>query len=169
MKKFNSLADPQYKIVGLIMAIIGLCLFIIQKILNLDYEPGWEDRILMLTHYIIIFGLIMLNYSKEKYDDERIQSVRYSMLKLSYVWTIIGVTLYLVMTSLDSLTMNLYDIIYIIEGILILYQVMFRILLATNPGWVFNETRSRRGFLMMGIGLVLMVILVVYDLITFTI
>jgi len=169
MRKFNALADPQYKMVGLTFAFVGIILLITQKLLRLEYDPGWEDRILLLTHYIIIFSLIMLNYSKEKFDDERIQQIRYSMLKMAYAWTIIGISFYLVLTGLDRIDLDLYIIIYIIECILILYQIVFRIFLIQNPKWVFQEHRTKRSFMVLGLCLVTLIILVIYDLFTFTI
>ncbi|MBU1013371.1 MAG: hypothetical protein KKG99_10215 [Bacteroidetes bacterium] len=169
MRKFNALADPQYKMVGLTFAFIGVLLLIVQKLLNLTYDPGWEERTLLLIHYVIILSLIMLNFSKEIDDDERIQRIRYSLLKLIYAWTILGISFYLVCTGLNSVDLNMYLIIYIIEGMLVLYQILFRIYLALNPKWIFEEHRSARSFLIMGITILFLIGLVIFDMITFTV
>jgi len=169
MRKFNALADPQYKFIGLTFALIGVLLFIAQKLLNLTYDPGWEDRILLLIHYVIIISLIMLNFSKEKADDERIQRIRYSVLKQIYAWTIMGIAIYLLSTGLDRINLDMYIILYIIEGMLVLYQILFRIYLILNPKWIFEDHRAMRSFLIMGIAIIFMIGLIIFDMITFTI
>jgi hypothetical protein len=169
MKKFIALADSRYKLVGISFALLGLILLFAQDFMGLVYESGWKDRTLLLIHYVIILSLIMLNFSKEKDDDERIQRIRYTLLKLVYAWTILGISFYLVVTGLNSVDLNMYIIIYIIEGALVLYQILFRIFLVINPKWIFEEHRSKRSFLIMATTILFMIVLVIYDMITFTI
>jgi hypothetical protein len=86
-------------------------------------------------------------YSKETYDDERVQKIRYSLLKFSSALTVSGILAYLAITTLDRVQLSVYVIIYIIEAVLILYQILFRYFLAVNPSWIFKETtRSNFSF-----------------------
>ena len=169
MKTLNSLADARFRLVGLIITLTGAMLFVVLQCLDYSYEGNWEARIFMINHYVIIFGLIMLTYSKEKHDDERVQRIRYAVLKLSYVWTIIGISAYLIIsTLLDRVGFNVFWITYIIEGILVLYQILFRILLSTNPEWIFRESMpARRSFLILFACLIFLVGWIIFVVISF--
>ena len=131
----------------------------------------WEDRIFMITHYVIIFGLIMLTYSKENRDDERVQRIRYTVLKLSYVWTIAGIAVYLIVsTLLERVHFNAFWIAYIMEGVLVLYQILFRIFMTTNPEWIFRESMPvKRSFFVFFACLVFLIGWILYAAVHFRI
>lgn len=170
MNKFISLADSRYRLTGLLLSITGASLLIVLQCLDYRYEGSWETRIFMINHYVIIFGLVMLTYSKERKDDERVQRIRYAVLKLTYVWTIIGISVYMVVTTLDRFDFNMYWVVYIIEGILLVYQILFRIFLSTNPEWVFRENMpSRKSFLMLFICLIFLLAWIIYVVLNFRI
>lgn len=170
MNKFISHADTRYRLAGLSLSLTGAILLLVLQCLGYRYEGNWETRIFMINHYVIIFGLIMLTYSKEKRDDERVQRIRYMVLKLSYVWTIIGISVYLVISTLDRVQFNVFWIAYIIEGVLILYQILFRIFLSTNPGWIFRENMPvRRSFIVLFVCLVFLIGWIIYVVINFRI
>jgi hypothetical protein len=170
MNKFISLADTRYRLIGLSLSLTGIILFIVLQCLGYRYEGNWETRIFMINHYVILFGLIMLTYSKEKRDDERVQRIRYTVLKLTYVWTIIGVSVYMVVSTLDRVQFNMYWIAYIMEGVLLLYQILFRIFLSTNPEWIFRESMPvRRSFLMLFVCLVFLIGWIIFSVVQFRI
>jgi len=163
MNKFVSLADARYRLAGLSLTLTGIILFIVLRCLDYRYEGNWETRIFMINHYVIILGLVMLTYSKERRDDERVQRIRYAVLKLSYVWTLSGIAIYMVISTLDRVAFNIYWIAYIMEGMLVLYQILFRIFLATNPEWIFREgIPARRSFLVLFACLVFLIGWIIY-------
>lgn len=140
MKRFTSLANQKFKVLGLVISVIAIVLLTILHLLDYEYEDGWYDRIFIINHFIIVFGLYIIMYSKETYDDERVQKIRYSLLKLSYALTVCGILAYMGITTLDRFEFSIYIILYIIEAVLIFYQLLFRYCLAVNPSWIFKET-----------------------------
>lgn len=139
MNRITSLANHKFRILGLVISGIAILLFIVLKILNFEYEESWHDRIFILNHFIIIMGFFMIVYSKEVFDDDRVQKIRYGMLKWSYALTISVILAYVGVTTLDRFQFSAYVILYIIEIVLILYLVLFRVLLLKNPEWVFKQ------------------------------
>ena len=65
MLSSTSLANHRFKLLGVILSSLGLILFIVLKVLNYSYEAGWENRIFMFNHFIIVFGMVMIMYSSE--------------------------------------------------------------------------------------------------------
>lgn len=140
MARFISLADHKFRIYGLIVFIVAAILLVALHILNYQYEEGWHDRIFIINHFIIVFGLYMIMFSKELHDDERVQRIRYGLLKVIYTLTLCGILCYISVTTLDKVEFSIYVVFYIIEGVLIVYQFLFRYCLAGNPDWIFKET-----------------------------
>ena len=163
MKNLSSLAKHQYRLLGAGISLTGILIYIILLLLNFNYVENWEEKIFIMNHYIIILGFIMLTFSKEKDEDERIQKIRYSMLKFSYALTIIGITFFSAISILDKVHFNLFVIFYIIEFVLIIYQLLFRVFLATNPKWIFIEhTKKKRSFFILFCCLVFLIGWLIY-------
>jgi hypothetical protein len=140
MGRFISLSDHKFRIFGLIIFIVATILLVTLHILNFQYEEGWYDRIFIINHFILVFGLYMIMFSKEVHDDERVQRIRYGLLKVAYTLTLSGILCYMSLTILDNVEFSIYVVFYIIEGVLIIYQLLFRYCLAGNPDWIFKET-----------------------------
>lgn len=144
MARFISLADHKFRIYGLLISVVAVILLVALHMLNYQYEEEWHDRIFIINHFIIVFGLYMIMFSKEIHDDERVQRIRYGLLKVSYTLTLCGILCYMSVTILDNVEFSIYIVFYIIEVVLILYQLLFRYCLASNPDWIFKEsTRSK--------------------------
>ncbi|KPL11301.1 MAG: hypothetical protein AMS26_20195 [Bacteroides sp. SM23_62] len=142
--EFSSLNRHSYRWVGLIISLTGIAIFSMLLVLDFRYVENWEEKIFIINHYIIILGLVLLSYSLEKTEDERIRTIRFRMLRFSQLLTISGLIGYAAITILDRVEFNLYIIFYIIEAALILYQFLFRLFLRTNPAWIFRETPTRK-------------------------
>ena len=170
MNRFISLADHKFKYLGLAISSIAIVLLVILHILDYDYEEGWYNRIFIINHFIIVFGLYIIMYSKEIFDDERVQRIRYSLLKLSYALTVIGILVYMSITTLDRVELSIYIILYIIEAVLILYQLLFRYCLARDPWWIFKETTiSKFGFYYLSGSLLFLLGWIIYVVINYKI
>jgi len=170
MARFTSLAEPKFKILGLLISVIAFLLLITLCILNYSYEDGWHDRIFIINHFIIVFGLHMIMFSKEIHDDERVQRIRYSLLKVSNTLIISGILVYMSITTLDKVAFSIFSVLYIIEGVLIIYQILFRYCLATNPDWIFKETtRSKSAVFYLAFSLIFLIAWIIYVVIQYKI
>ncbi len=166
----TSLANHRFKFLGLILTSLGMILFILLKILGYSYEEGWEDRIFMINHFVIVFGMVMIMYSSESNDDERVKLIRGSLLRFFFALLVCGIMLYVVLTSLDRLKGSFFVIFYIIEMVLAGYLITFRISLRTNPSWIFRKHKVIRGrFYVMGLSLLFLIAWIVYVVITYKI
>ncbi len=170
MNKFTSLADQKFRVLGLAITIISIVLHIILQLFDYEYEVGWYDRIFIINHFIIVFGLFIIMYSKETLDDERVQRIRYILLRMNYALTVIGIMVYMIITSLDRVEFSIYVILYIIEVVLIFYQILFRYCLARDPGWIFKERTARKfGFYYLWFSLLFLIGWIIYVVIQYKI
>ncbi len=170
MNKFTSLADQKFRVLGLAITLISIVLHIILQLLDYEYEEGWYDRIFIMNHFIIVFGLFIIMYSKEIFDDERVQRIRYILLRMNYALTVIGIMVYMIITSLDRVEFSIYVILYIMEVVLIFYQILFRYCLARDPGWIFKERTARKfGFYYLWFSLLFLIGWIIYVVIQYKI
>lgn len=168
MARFISLADHRFRFFGLLISIVAVILLVTLHMLNYQYEEGWHDRIFIINHFIIVFGLYMIMFSKETIDDERVQRIRYSLLKVNYTLTICGILCYISVTTLDKVEFSIYIVFYIIEVVLIVYQLLFRYCLAVNPDWIFKETtRSKFAGYYLFFSLLFLIAWIIYCVIQF--
>lgn len=168
MKDLSALAPHRYRFVNLTIVIAGFLTLLLLKLLNYEYVGNWGCRIFIVNHFIIILGLIRVTLSKEKHEDERIEKIRYRLMKFSYVLTITGVSLYTAISILDRVNFNLFAILYVIEFVLILYQILFRYILATNPNWIFTEKpKNNRAVLFTACCLFFLIGWIIYAVIIF--
>lgn len=170
MARFTSLADQKFRFFGLVIFVMALILLVTLHLLNYQYEEGWHDRIFIINHFIIVFGLYMIMFSKEIYDDERVQRIRYNLLKGNYTFTLCGIMAYLAVTTLDRVEFSIFIVLYIIEIVLIVYQLLFRYCLAMNPDWIFKEpTRNKFAVFYLFFSLVFLLGWIVYVVIRYKI
>lgn len=164
----TALVKPHFKKLGLIVTSIGILLFILLNVLNIQYdEAGRFEKIMNQNHFIIIFGFLMLTFSKEKMDDERIQKIRYFATNICLRMLIILIPTYILITDLDRVPFSVYPIFYIIEGILIFYQVVFRIGIRTSPKRMFEEpTKGNSGFYIVFFILLFLIAMLIIDVLT---
>lgn len=164
----TSLANHRFKFLGLVLTSLGIILFVILKILDYSYAEGWEDRIFMINHFVIVFGMVMIMYSSESNDDERVKLIRNSLLKFFFALLVCAIMLYVIMTSLESLKGSFYVILYIIEAVLAGYLITFRISLKTNPSWIFRQPKAIMGrFIVMGVSIMFLITWIIYVVITY--
>jgi len=168
MLSSTSLANHRFKFLGLVLSSLGIILFIILKILDYSYEEGWEDRIFMINHFVIVFGMVMIMYSSESNDDERVKLIRHSLLKFCFALLVCGTMLYVILTSMESIEGSFYVILYIIEVVLAGYLVAFRISLRTNPSWIFRKsTEIKSRFFVMGTAILFLIAWIIFVVIVY--
>lgn len=170
MLSSTSLANYRFKLWGLILTLLGLILFVILKALNFSYEAGWEDRIFVINHFVIVFGMVMIMYSSERKDDERVKLIRHSLLRFFFALMVSGIMLYITFTSLDRIKGSFNVILYIVEAVLLAYLVTFRISLLKDPSWIFRKSpASTSRFLVMAAAILFLIGWIIYVVITFKI
>jgi len=164
----TSLANHRFKSLGLILSCLGLILLLVLKVLNYTYEEGWEDRIFMINHFVIVFGMVMIMYSSESNDDERVKLIRDSLLKFFFALLVCGIMLYVILTSMESFEGSFYVILYIIEAVLAGYLLAFRISLRTNPSWIFRKPPAIMGrFVVMGASILFLIAWIIFMVIAY--
>lgn len=167
----TSLASHRFRLLGLILSSLGILLFIFLKIRNYSYQDGWEDRIFMINHFVIVFGMIMIMFSSESNDDERVKLVRHALLRFFFALLVCGIMLYAILTSLlERVESSFYIIMYIIETVLLTYLIVFRISLRTNPAWIFRKQPvATARFIVFGASILFLIIWIIYVVITYKI
>lgn len=163
-----SMVSPLFKKLGLIITILGIGIFITLQIWQSQYdETDVAFEISSNIHFVIICGLMMLTFSKEKMDDERVQIIRFYVTKFCFRFIIILIPVYIIVTNLDRVPFSIYPVFYIIEGILLLYQLLFQIGLKTNPDFIFKEKKNKgdTGFLILFIALLILLVTIIIDVI----
>jgi hypothetical protein len=143
MEFLNTIASKRFKVVGAILLLLSVGLYVSLKLLNYTYVDNFEERIFIFNHYLISFSLVLIAFSGEGYDDERVQKIRYVLLRLFFALVIGAVLFYATLSTLERVLFSVFSLIYIVEGILIAYIFVFRICLLLNPDWVFKETKNR--------------------------
>jgi len=167
----TSLASHRFRLLGLILSSLGILLYILLKILNFSYQDGWEDRIFMVNHFVIVFGMIMIMFSSESNDDERVKLIRHALLRFFFALLVCGIMLYAILTSLlERFESSFYVLMYIIETVLLTYLIAFRISLHTNPAWIFRKQPVLKvRFIVMGASILLLIIWIIFVVITYKI
>ena len=164
------LGNHRFKTLGTILSLLAILMFLVLKVLNFDYEDGWEDRIFIMNHFIIILSFFMRIFSREANDDERVKHIRFSLMRLSLALMVTGILLYLSLTILDRVEGSLFVIIYILEIVLLLYQVLFAYCMRYDPEWLFRERSARRSsFTVMAACLIFLIIWIIYVVISYRI
>ncbi len=136
----SSLNRQLYRWVGLIVSLTGAVILSVLLTSDFSFVENWEQKIFIMNHFIIILGLVLLSYSLEKIEDERIRTIRFTLQRFSHLLTILGIVAYSAISILERVEFNLYVIFYIIESAFILYQLLFRLFLRLNPKWIFRES-----------------------------
>jgi hypothetical protein len=81
LKKFQ--LGYQYKKVGLIVAIVTFIVMISMKYID---EPTWVRPLL---HGVLLIGLLLISVSKEKLEDEFLESLRSQSYRLAFILAIV--------------------------------------------------------------------------------
>ena len=85
MKGFTTMYDHRGKTVGLIVSAVGLIGMITEKLKGFIVVKKWD----VAQHYngfewLMLVGLFLIIYSKEKYDDERAKAIRLKSFQIAF-------------------------------------------------------------------------------------
>lgn len=76
----------EIKITGLILLMLSIAFFVLQKIDIISFLPNW------LINWLVVVSLTLINFSKEKIESKRIEIIRLKSLYLSSL-SVIGLIL----------------------------------------------------------------------------
>lgn len=116
------------KLIGIVIAILGIAAFISSDMFDLRLKIGKTDMAFTLSCALMIIGGVMTAFSKEKTEDEFISKLRLSSLLwavfINYVLLLIGVLAVYGLNFLDILFYNMFTplIIFIVRFNFLYYK-----------------------------------------------
>jgi hypothetical protein len=144
MKGFQNLASHKSKIAGLVTMSVGLVVTIIYKLHPFVLIPKYDaDKHLGLCLWVIVVGMYLTAFSREKFEDERVKMIRARTLQM-VMMLMSGTVLAFSFTAitqdigdLDVLTLLLFPAVY-----LAMYLAIFHIGLYFDNLWDYEEKQT---------------------------
>lgn len=120
-----------FKWIGLIIAITAIATLLSVKIFDISQAEFYKQ----LFMHVILIGLFVIVIAKDKYEDERINKLRYRAFAFAFVLgTVVVLLMPLAVIFLDALTGNLpleweqdQSIFFIMSSFLFYYLMYFQI------------------------------------------
>lgn len=144
MKGFQNLASHKSKIAGLVILSAGLVITIIQKLHPFTIIPKYDaDKHLGLCIWVIVLGMYLTAFSKEKFEDERVRMIRARSLQMVMMLmsaTFIAFSLTAItqdIGDLDVLTLLIFPAVY-----LAMYLGIFHVGLYFDNLWDYEEKQT---------------------------
>ena len=155
----GSLMNYRNKIIGVYFSLVLLSLKVTTLFLN-DFSIEANRYLNALT----AFALFFIAFSKEKYDDERTQQIRYFTLKVTF-------TLSLAMLIAIAPEQSHNDLSFLPVFILLFYIAVFYITNYFNPKFIFEDRETSEGlsegfaYIILGIGTIAFAYVIISQLI----
>lgn len=144
MKGFQNLASHKTKIAGLITLSAGLVLTIVQKLHPFIIVPKYNaDKHLAISIWVVVVGMYLTAFSKEKFEDERVRMIRARSLQMVMMLmsaTFIAFSLTAItqdIGDMDVLTILLFPAMY-----LALYLAIFHVGIYFDNLWDYDEKQT---------------------------
>lgn len=141
MKGMLVMYDYKGKIKGIVISAIGLVGIISERIWHWTVieKLTWEQHLTLLK-WVTLLGLIVIGYSKEKYEDDRAKAIRAKALQIAFmlqqsVTLAMGLTMSLHKEPIDG------DILFIIAAMgTLMFLLLFHVGLYFDLLWDFDDT-----------------------------
>lgn len=140
--------DYRGKIAGVIVSVVGLAGIFSERLFHwvMLKKFTWQQH-LALWQWVTLFGLFIIAYSKEKYDDDRAKAIRLKALQIAFM---LQQSVTLAMGLTGSIAREPMDgpILFIIGAFgIITYLLLFHVGLYFDVLWDFDDSsRSRNIF-----------------------
>ena len=86
MKGMTIMYDHSWKLKGVIISAAGLLAMIAERLHGFIIFSKWNvDQHYSIFQWIMLFGLILVIFSKERYDDERTKVIRLKSFQISFI------------------------------------------------------------------------------------
>lgn len=147
MKGMLVMYDYKGKIRGIIISALGLAAMISERLFHWTVieKLTWEQH-LTLFKWVTLLGLMIIGYSKEKYEDDRAKAIRAKALQIAFM-------LQQSVTLAMGLTMSLHnepidgDILFIIAAMgTLMFLLLFHVGLYFDLFWDFDDTAREKNF-----------------------
>jgi hypothetical protein len=133
-----SVGDYKTRRLAFLFAFIHLLIDIIIGVFDLPVETDFNTHIIL--HFFILLMLIMAVTCKERVDDEFTQAYRYGAYKFTLVVLIPFSVLGVYIASFFNVTkVPVILILYVLEGIILLYFIVYKVGMLTNKKWLIEE------------------------------
>lgn len=137
------LASYKSKQIAIGISIIGIVLSIFSSLgVGIAYidqlSNGHSSSFYLL---VLIFGLYMMAFSKEKFEDERVKQIRSKALSVSMGVQLAALFAF-VFTSITvdpTLSLDIFSMIFLLLFALGIYHLVFHISLYFDPSWVYTD------------------------------
>ena len=138
---FGKMHGYKTKVAGLIIAGAGVAVWVIHRFNSLNLVPDMtHEQHGYLIWWIVLFGLYMAAFSKEKNDDERVKAIRAkSMLVCFNLSMAVLMSMSMVLFLEDHMVFQAADIIILPTFCIVFYLLMFHIGLYFDSAWDFKE------------------------------
>jgi hypothetical protein len=124
--KTKPLFLPVYiKWVGVIIILLALIHGVLMKALNVEMQPDQKELFRIFTMNAFILGLLFIALSRDRFEDERIISVRVKALAWAFIWAVIYV---IVSPFIDLLFKDPVEDLsgqQVVMSMLLIYLLMF--------------------------------------------
>ncbi len=138
---FGKMHGYKTKVAGLVIAGAGIAFWAINSFAELKLMPKMtaEQQGYMIW-WIVLFGLYMAAFSKEKNDDERVKAIRAkSMLVCFNLSMAVLMSMSIVLFIEDNMVFRASDIIIVPTFCIVFYLLMFHVGLYFDNAWDYKE------------------------------
>lgn len=141
MKGAVAMYDYKWKKWGFIVSGVGLALMLAEKVKGfvifkkLDVTQHYG-----IFEWIMLFGLVMVIYCREKYDDDRAKAIRLKSLQMAFLLTLsVMMAMAFTGTLAKDLTLGPPELFLISAMGIVLYLMVFHIGLYFDFLWDFGD------------------------------
>ena len=145
MKGMLVMYDYKGKIRGIIISALGLAGLISERLWHWTVieKFNWEQH-LTIFKWVTLLGLMIIGYSKEKYEDDRAKAIRAKALQIAFmlqqsVMLAMGLTMSLHKEPMDG------DILFIMAAMgTLMFLLLFHVGLYFDLLWDFDDTAREK-------------------------
>lgn len=140
MKGYGKMYSYNYKLVGIIIAGIGLLLWLVHHIVKFEIIKKFDyAQHSFLFWLIVIVGLFTAAFSLEKNDDERVKAVRAKSMMVSFSLTMTTLLAASYAFFISNSELDASALIIIPSFSIIFYHLYFNIGVYNDKLWDFGD------------------------------
>lgn len=86
MRGFKTMNDYRTKVIGMIASGAGVVLSVVQKLTHFTFSRKLTDeKSFFLCLFVVVTGLYLMAFSREKFEDERVKRIRAGAVQLIFM------------------------------------------------------------------------------------
>jgi hypothetical protein len=140
MKGLTTMYDHRGKIWGIIISAIGLIAMVTERFTKfIVFQKYNSSQHYGIFEWIMLFGLALVMYSKEKHEDERTKAVRLKSFQIAFM-IMLGVVLGIALTkTLHPLPIHTEELFFQGAIGIIFYLIFFHVGLYFDFLWEYDD------------------------------